>query len=70
MPTSKNRKEHNKKVKNRNEKIKQDKLKINKLRREWISNLIKKEQEKGLFDNTKNIDENNDNNLELDGPVI
>lgn len=56
MPVSKKRKEHTKKVNNRNEKIKQDKLRINKLRKKWLENLIDKEKEKGVFDNTINID--------------
>ncbi len=73
MPVSKKRKDHNKRVINRNEKIKQDKSKINRLRRDWIDNLIKKEQENGLFDNTKKIDDildSSSDDIEIDGPII
>lgn len=56
MATSKHRKNHKKKLKARQDKIKQEKTKMQKMQREFIMNLIKQEQEKGLFNNTQPID--------------
>lgn len=67
MPKSKNRKNHSQKVKSRNEKLENKQKQINKLRKEWINNLIKKEQEKGAFENTKSI---TDIDSQLEGPII
>lgn len=53
-------KEHRKKVQARNNKIKQQKTKMEKMQREFLMNLIKQEQEKGMFDN----------NPSLNGPII
>jgi len=55
MPKSKQRKDHKKKVANRNSRINQEKEKIQKSQREFLMNLIEKEKEKGLFDNTPSI---------------
>jgi hypothetical protein len=44
----------------RNERIAQEKRKRENFQREFIMNLIKQEQEKGLFEN----------NLTLDGPIM
>ena len=70
MPKSKTRKNHSSKVKSRNERIENQKKQVNKLKREWINNLIKKEQEKGSFENTKSITDLEDNLPQLDGPII
>lgn len=48
-------KEHRKKVQARNNRIKQEKNKIDKMKREFIMNLIKQEQEKGMFENTESV---------------
>jgi hypothetical protein len=57
MATSKAKKEHRKKVEKRNQRIREEKSKMEKMKREFIMNLIKQEQEKGLFDNTQNANE-------------
>lgn len=48
-------KEHRRKVEARNNKLKQEKSKVQKLQREFIMNMIKQEQEKGMFENTQTI---------------
>ena len=76
MSKSKNRKNHKSKVAARNERISQKKKKIEKQQREFIMNLIKQEQEKGLFDNNTTIDSVIDPNdetkstLDIDGPTF
>ena len=57
-------KEHRKKVQARNNKLKQDKNKNQKFQREFIMNMIKQEQEKGMFENNQTI------NPVIDGPAI
>ena len=66
MATSRHRKNHKKKLKSRQDKLKQEKSKMQKMQREFIMNLIKQEQEKGLFDNTKSIN----GNPQINGPVV
>lgn len=56
MATSKAKKEHKKKVEKRNQKIREEKSKMEKMKREFIMNLIKQEQEKGLFDNNATLE--------------
>ena len=53
-------KEHRKRVQARNNKLKQEKTKMEKVQREFIMNLIKQEQEKGMFEN----------NPSLSGPIV
>jgi len=65
MATSKAKKEHRKKVEKRNQRIREEKSKMEKMRREFIMNLIKQEQEKGLFENAQPVD-----GPVIDGPVI
>jgi len=62
MPKSKNRKNHKKKVAARNLRIKDDKRRVEKAQREFIMDLIKREQENGAFENTPNIS--------IDGPTV
>jgi hypothetical protein len=57
-------KEHRRKVQARNNKLKIEKDKVQKLQKEFIMNMIKKEQEKGMFENTQTI------NPSIDGPAI
>ena len=61
-------KEHRRKIHARNNKIKQDKHRTEKLQREFIMNLINKEQERGLFDNNQDI--NKINSTQIEGPSI
>jgi hypothetical protein len=53
-------KEHRKRVQARNNKIKQQKTKMENMQREFLMNLIKQEQEKGMFEN----------NPSLSGPIV
>ena len=57
-------KEHRKKVQARNNKLKQEKSKVQKMQRDFIMNMIKQEQEKGMFENNPMV------NPSIDGPVI
>jgi hypothetical protein len=57
-------KEHRRKVQARNNKLKNEKDKVQKLQKEFIMNMIKKEQEKGMFENNQTI------NPSIDGPSI
>ena len=69
MPTkSKHRKNHKQKVAARNLRISHEKRKTEKMQREFIMNLIKQEQEKGLFDNTTPLAQ--DGGLIIDGPMV
>ena len=60
---SKHRKDHKKKLAARKNRLAQEKAQAQKYQKEFIMNLIKQEQEKGLFDNTSNINS-------IDGPII
>jgi hypothetical protein len=70
MPKSKNRKNHKQKVAARNQRLKEQKARNDKFQREFIMNLIKQEQEKGLFDNNPLINGPVINGPVIDGPVI
>ncbi len=48
-------KAHRAKVQARNERLKREKDRQQKLQREFIMNMIKQEQEKGMFENTESI---------------
>jgi hypothetical protein len=48
-------KEHRKKVQARNNRINQQKQKVQKMQKDFIMNLIKQEQEKGMFENNPSI---------------
>jgi hypothetical protein len=65
---SRHRKDHKKKLAARKNRLEQEKAQAQKYQKEFIMNLIKDEQEKGLFDNTPNV-----NSIEgpiIEGPVI
>jgi len=68
MATTKHRKDHKKKLAARNTRLANEKSKSQKFQKEFIMNLIKDEQEKGLFDNTTPI--NNIDGPIIDGPII
>lgn len=53
MPKSKARKSHKKKVAARRVAVKNESARVQKAQKEFIMNLIKQEQEKGLFDNVQ-----------------
>ena len=64
---SKHRKNHKQKVASRNTRIAHEKRRTEKMQREFIMNLIKQEQEKGLFENTVPLV---NNGPIIDGPII
>ena len=64
---SKHRKNHKQKVEARKKRLAQEKTKNEKFQREFIMNLIKQEQEKGLFNDTPSL---NPNGPMIDGPMI
>lgn len=70
MATSKHRKNHKKKLKARQDKLKQEKSKMQKMQREFIMNLIKQEQEKGLFNNTSPVDQVINGGPVTEGPSV
>ena len=63
-------KEHRKKVQARNLKLQQEKRKREKFQQEFIMNLIKQEQEKGLFNNNPGVDGPMLDGPMLDGPML
>jgi uncharacterized protein YjgD (DUF1641 family) len=65
MPKSRHRKNHKEKLQARKNRLASEKVHAQKMQREFIMNLIKQEQEKGLFDNTTSID-----GPIIDGPII
>ena len=67
MPKSRHRKKHKQKVQARTQKIKDARAKHNKMQREFLMNLIKKEQESGLFDNNPTISPVGPS---IDGPIL
>lgn len=70
MPKSKHRKNHKQKVAARNQRLAENKKRVEKAKREFIMELIKREQEKGMFDNTPTINGPlvGDNSM-VDGPT-
>lgn len=68
MASSKHRKNHKQKLAARNSRLANEKSTAQKLQKEFIMNLIKEEQAKGLFENTTPV-----NGIEgpiIDGPSI
>jgi len=68
MAKSRNRKDHKKKVNARNKKINDDKKRMKNAQNEFLKELIKREQERGSFDNTQSIDSVSGDQIE--GPTI
>jgi hypothetical protein len=64
MAKSKLRKSHKSKVNARNTAIKNEKNKMQKMQKEFIEQLIKREQDKGMFDNDQTV------NTDIIGPTI
>ncbi len=65
---SKHRKNHKQKVAARRQRVAEQKRKTEKFQREFIMNLIKQEQEKGLFENNPSL--SNPSEPILDGPIL
>ena len=64
MPKSKARKNHKQKVAARRVAVKNESVKAQKFQREFIENLIKQEQEKGMFNNNPTLEPL------LNGPIV
>lgn len=62
---SKHRKNHKQKLAARKNRLANEKSHAQKVQKEFIMNLIKQEQEKGMFENTPNI-----SGPIIDGPLI
>ncbi len=62
---SKHRKNHKQKLAARKNRLANEKAHAQKVQKEFIMNLIKQEQEKGMFENTPNI-----NGPIIDGPLL
>ena len=70
MATSKNKKDHKKRVQARNNRIANEKVKAQKFQREFIMNLIKEEQGKGMFENTPSLNSPIIDTPGIDSPII
>jgi hypothetical protein len=70
MATSKSKKDHKKRVQARNNRIANEKARAQKFQREFIMNLIKEEQGKGMFENTPSINGPIIDTPIIDGPTI
>ena len=67
---TKHRKDHKKKLEARKNRLAQEKAKAQKYQKDFIMNLIKQEQEKGLFDNNQTVGGPIIDGPIIDGPVI
>ena len=67
---TKHRKDHKKKLAARKNKLAQEKAQAQKYQKEFIMNLIKQEQEKGMFENNPTIAGSVIDGSIIDGPVI
>lgn len=65
MAQSRHRKNHKQKAAARKNKVAEEKAKAKKFQMEFINNLIRQEQEKGMFNNNPAI-----NGPIIDGPII
>lgn len=70
MGNTRHRKGHKEKLQARNNKLKQDKSRAQKMKKEFIMNLIKKEQEKGMFENNPSIPSSIIDATVIEGPSI
>lgn len=70
MATSKNKKDHKKRVQARNNRIANEKARAQKFQKEFIMNLIKEEQSKGMFENTPSINGPIIDTSNIDSPII
>lgn len=70
MAKSKNGKDHKKRILARANKIAESKKTNDKLQREFVMDMIKKEQDKGLFVDLPSINGLVDSSVVIDGPTI
>jgi hypothetical protein len=57
MPKSRHRKNHKQKASARKKQVQENKTRMEKLQRKFLMDLIQREQDKGLFNNTTPIDD-------------
>ena len=69
MGNSKHRKDHKKKLQARKNKMQQEKNRMQKMQKDFLMNLIKKEQDKGMFNDNPTIPPMV-NNPVIEGPSI
>ncbi len=69
MPKSKNKKDHKKRSKARTQNIKGHQDKMKKMQNDMIMEMIRKEQEKGAFNDLPTFDPIG-GDINLDGPLI
>jgi hypothetical protein len=67
---SKHRKNHKQRVQARNNRLANEKMQAQKAQREFIKELIKQEQDKGMFDNTTPLSGSIIDGPIIDGPII
>jgi len=67
---SRHRKNHKQKVEARKKRLSEEKRKREKFQRDFIMNLIKQEQQKGLFENSLPVDGPVIDGPIIDGPII
>jgi hypothetical protein len=67
---TKHRKDHKKKLAARKDRLAQEKAKAQKYQKDFIMNLIKQEQEKGMFENNPTIDGPIIDGTVIEGPSI
>lgn len=70
MTKSRNRKNHKAKLASRKMRIQQEKKRIENMKKNFIMELIKKEQENGMFDNTPTIESSAEDLSINDRPLI
>jgi hypothetical protein len=67
---TKHRKNHKQKLEARKNRLAGEKVKAQKAQRDFIMNLIKQEQEKGMFENTPSLNGPIIDGPSFDGPII
>ena len=67
---TKHRKNHKQKLEARKNRLAGEKVKAQKAQRDFIMNLIKQEQEKGMFENTTSLNGPIIDGPSFDGPII
>lgn len=70
MPKSRHRKNHKKKTAARKKQVLENKSRMDKLQRKFLMDLIQREQEKGMFNNTTPITELDQATIQTEGPII
>lgn len=67
---SKHRKNHKQKLAARKNRLANEKVRAQKAQRDFIMNLIKQEQERGMYENTSAVDGSVIDGPLLDGPAV